>query len=156
MTGSRLYLRKTHASLSAGTLLCRRGEQDDPLVWHVSAWSTGTAGKVFDVAREDTVERRPRGGPVRPPRISPPVKRRRVAIVKATARAVQQARLLVPERVIENLVAEALVECPVRDPGEEGEAIVRLDDRAVAVVTRSRSPLSGRKQWLIVSVREAA
>jgi hypothetical protein len=73
-------------------------------------------------------------------------------VLSASPRAVEQAALLLPGRVLENVVHAAigagnLAGC--RKVG--GRTSVFLDGDIVAIVERTRSP-SGRKAWRPVSV----
>lgn len=75
----------------------------------------------------------------------------------ATAKAVEQAGEVAPGRVVENVVYEAIRAGGVsREPEKDGTAIVRIDERVVAIVARTHSTLTGRKGWLITAVRRAA
>ncbi|HZO97074.1 MAG TPA: hypothetical protein VFB42_06855 [Gaiellaceae bacterium] len=136
-------------------MLAKRGEQDDPSVWRVSVWGDPER-RVFEISRDDAVERRPRGGAIRPARATA-AKERRLPLVFSTGKAREQAAELLPGRVLENAVHEALAAGALsHDPGQ-GIAAVRLaQDDAVALVTRSVSPTSGRKSFVVVGVKKAA
>lgn len=78
-------------------------------------------------------------------------------LIFATAKACEQAAKVLPGSVIENVVHRAVVAGRLsREPGD-GVAAVKLDqDAAVALVTRTTSPASGRKAFLVIGVRAAA
>jgi hypothetical protein len=80
----------------------------------------------------------------------------RKPLVYAAAGAVKQSHeLLAPGVVLECAVERAIAGGLVsHDPRREGDvAVVTLGDAIVAVVKRTRSPLSGRRAWLVTAVR---
>jgi hypothetical protein len=144
----RLVLRKSHAGWSSGTIVCRRGPQDEGDTATVSPW--GHPDVMLTVPVVDLVVRRPGGGPVRPARELPKPKKK-TRPVFSTANAAEAARKVGLARPVENVVAERL---SAGDAFPNGRAlIVRLDETLVAVVQRSESPLSRKKAFLIVGVR---
>lgn len=76
---------------------------------------------------------------------------RRRPLVFATKRAAEQAHWMLPDRVLENVVVEAVM--AGRVTGSRSRRLVCLDDRLTAVCLMDRT---GRKRprWVVVEVRE--
>ena len=152
MSRGRYYLRRTVGSWSSGTPVTLRGEHDgDELT--LSPW--GHPDVLLNVAVEDIVERRRRGGAFRPPRTHQP-KRRPHHVVYATPRARDASLRLMPGRVLENSVGEALSAGRTSRTVGDRLRLVFLDDDVVAVVSKRPSRLSAKDMFLILSVRREA
>jgi hypothetical protein len=144
-------LRRGRGPWSAGTLLCRRGEQPDDGRVIAAPW--GRPEALLELDRGDVVERRARGGAARP---APPQPSRRRPLVYADRAAAEQAAgLLSPGAVLENLVGAALRAGGAGGDPDQGRPVtVTLEgERLVAVLVRWRAP-SGRKAFRVVAVRE--
>jgi hypothetical protein len=149
VTGRRVYLARTVDGWSAGTLLARRGEQPGDAVL-ASPW--GQPDVLLTLRPDHVVERRPRGGHVRPPR-QPSRRQRKLPLVYSTCRAREQAADLLPGRPVENAVYDAIVAGRLsHEPDEGAAAAVHLTDHLDATVTRARSLTSGRRSWLVTEV----
>lgn len=145
----RLVLRRGVGAWSAGTVLCRRGAQPDDVIV-ASPW--GSPDVLLRLMPGDVVERRQRGGAVRP---QPPQERKKHPPIFATSHARMAAREA-GVAIIENEVERSLRSGRTRRLGK-GALVVELDHAGVVAVVRpftSRS--SGRRAFVVVGVRRAA
>jgi hypothetical protein len=72
-------------------------------------------------------------------------------ILGATPEAGRSARALLPDRVVENIVGEALADERVLAANNQ-RVVLHLRDDVGAVVIPARSPLTGRRAWAVVKV----